>query len=291
MGLKSKFSKMKSFLFDEEDDDKYEKKVKKNQFKTDRKILNNVEEDFSKTTEIEELSFDDVDTSSFDDTTDLRSRVEKVETEFKFPEFDDDDFMVERPRKEEIKPIIKEEPKVLLYQGSKRKEEMKKFKPTPMISPVFGLLDKDGNTVPKETKKSEYSIKDEVSFDDVRKKAYGSFEEELENTMKRLSKKTIEEAEKDMEQEEKLESERQKEVLVHEVEERTTVDEDDEDMILPNISFKEIDVDMERKKAESKKEEKNTLRKETYNKEDDDEDTKEQDLFNLLDSIYQKGDE
>ena len=26
-------------------------------------------------------------------------------------------------------------------------------------------------------------------------------------------------------------------------------------------------------------------------KEDDDEDTKEQDLFNLLDSIYQKGDE
>lgn len=292
MGLKSKLSKMKSFLFDEEDDDKEVRKVKKNSFKIDKKISNNIEEDFSKTTEIEELSFDDVDTSSFDDGADIKSRVEKVETEFKFPEFDDDDFMVERPRKEEIKPIIKEEPKILLYQGSKRKEELKKFKPTPMISPVFGLLDKDGNTVPKEAKKSEYkSIKDEVSFDDVRKKAYGSFDEELENTMKRLSKKTIEEAEKDMEEEEKFEREIKKEVLVHEIEEKTTLDEDDDDMILPNINFKEIDVDKERKKNELKNEEKEISRAETHNKEDDDEDTKEQDLFNLLDSIYQKGDE
>lgn len=289
MGLKSKFSKMKSFLFDEEDDDKEVKKAKKSPFKSDKKLVNNIEEDFSRTTEIEELSFDDVG-SSFEESTDIRSRVEKVEPEFKFPEFDDDDFMVERPRKEEIKPIVKEEPKVLLYQGSKRKEEIKKFKPTPMISPVFGLLDKDGNTVPKETKKSEYSIKDEVSFDDVRKKAYGSFDEELENTMKRLSKKTIEEAEKDMEEEEKFEKERKKEVLVHEVEKKAVIDEDD-DMVLPNINFKEIDVDMERKKAELKKEEKDILRTEVHNKEDDDEDTKEQDLFNLLDSIYQKGDE
>lgn len=290
MGLKSKLSKMKSFLFDEEEDDKEVKKVKKNPFKVDKKISNSIEDDFSRTTEIEELSFDDVDTTSFDDAKDIKSRVEKVETEFKFPEFDDDDFMMERPRKEEVMPIVKEEPKVLLYQGSKRKEEVKKFRPTPMISPVFGLLDEDGNTVPKETKKSEYSTKDEVSFDDVRKKAYGSFDEELENTMKRLSKKTIEEAEKDMEEEEKLERESKKEISAHEIKEKAEIDDDD-DMILPNINFKEIDVDIERKKTTVKKEEKEIPRVEMESKEDDDEDTKEQDLFNLLDSIYQKGDE
>ena len=94
-----------------------------------------------------------------------------------------------------------------------------------------------------------------------------------------------------MEEEEKFEREIKKEVLVHEIEEKTTLDEDDDDMILPNINFKEIDVDKERKKNELKNEEKEISRAETHNKEDDDEDTKEQDLFNLLDSIYQKGDE
>ena len=62
--------------------------------------------------------------------------------------------------------------------------------------------------------------------------------------------------------------------------------DEDDDMILPNVNFKEIDVDQERtrnlKKDLDKKEETKVI------EDDDDDDTKEQDLFNLIDSMYQK---
>lgn len=284
MGLKSKLNKMKSFLFDEEEEEI--KKPKKNIVKIEKDEYEENDDEFSKT---QELSFDD--DISFDESKDIKSRSEKKEKEFNFPEFDDDDFMVSKSMHEEIKPIVKEEPKRVLYQGSKRKEETKRFKPSPIISPIYGLLDKEGNTMTKDEKEKEYSkvSNADVTYDDVRKKAYGSLENELENTLKRLSKKTIEEAEKDMEEEEKYASEEIK-VLSNEIE-ANSYDEDDDDMILPNINFKEIDVDKERIK--DKKEEKKDIEEPSYNHEDedDDEDTKEQDLFNLIDSMYQKGDE
>ena len=64
--------------------------------------------------------------------------------------------------------------------------------------------------------------------------------------------------------------------------------DDDDDMILPNINFKEIDVDKERLKNNSgKKSVKENIEKQ-LDDDDDDDDTKEQDLFNLIDSMYQK---
>lgn len=294
MGLKSKLSKMKSFLFDEEDDEKEYKKMQKSFIKPDKKVLEK-NNDFSKTSEIEELSFDEEDDAVFDEPKNIKSRTQKIENDFKFPEFDDDDFMVTKSMPEEIKPIVKEEPKIILYQGSKRKEEVKRFKPSPIISPIYGLLDKDGNTIQKENKNSEYkSNNDEITFDDVRKKAYGSFDDELENTIKRLSKKTIEEAEKEMEKEDFLNS--TNEISIEQKSVVTIENEDNnDDMILPNINFKEIDVDKERNKnAEEKNPKKETvsLEKKIESVDDDeDDDTKEQDLFNLIDSMYQKGDE
>lgn len=289
MGLKSKLNKMKSFLFDDEEEENIKKPKISLKKENKKEIEKEEEQNLSKTQDIEELYFEDV-SEVKEEVGEIKSRTQKNESEFKFPQFDDDDFAVSKVRPEPLfEKQIKEEPKKALYQGSKRKEETKKFKPSPIISPIYGLLDSDGNTIKEEDKVKEKTKYEEVSLDSVRKKAYG-IDDELENTMKRLSKKTIEEAEKDMEKEEKeLSREKSKKVLEKE---SVLVKEDslDDDMILPNVNFKEIDVDKEREKLNDIKDNKqDIIRKDTFDDDsDDDDDTKEQDLFNLIDSMYQK---
>lgn len=289
MGLKSKLNKMKSFLFDDEEEENIKKPKISLKKENKKEIEKEEEQNLSKTQDIEELYFEDV-SEAKEEVGEIKSRTQKNESEFKFPQFDDDDFAVSKVRPEPLfEKQIKEEPKKALYQGSKRKEETKKFKPSPIISPIYGLLDSDGNTIKEEDKVKEKTKYEEVSLDSVRKKAYG-IDDELENTMKRLSKKTIEEAEKDMEKEEKeLSREKSKKVLEKEsvlVKENSL----DDDMILPNVNFKEIDVDKEREKLNDIKDNKqDIIRKDTFDDDsDDDDDTKEQDLFNLIDSMYQK---
>lgn len=277
-------NKMKSFLFDEEEEEVPVKKpLKKAPKKEEVKKITD-EETFSKTQEIENLYLEDVSESETVISPEIKSRAQKNEPEFKFPEFDDDDFMVSRNKPAPIIPLPKEEAKPLLYQGSKRKEEAKKFKPSPIISPIYGLLDNNGKKVKTEPSKVEVPTrsKDELTFDEIRKKAYGNLDEEIENTLKRLSQKTIGEAEKEMEKED-LELSRTKEKAKKHVKEETPVvvstdDDDDDDMILPNVNFKEIDVDKESGKTPSKRG--------AVPDDDDDDDTKEQDLFNLIDTMY-----
>ena len=93
--------------------------------------------------------------------------------------FDDAYFKeLEQPKKEVKSSYLKEQNKV--------KEEKKHFKPTPIISPVYGVLDKNYN---KEditpTKKTHYT-NTTITIDEVRKKAYGTLEDELENTINNL---------------------------------------------------------------------------------------------------------
>lgn len=288
MGLKNKLSKMKNFLFD--DGEEEEKPVKKSFRKPLKKeVKEEVYEELDKTSDAKNFYLEDV--SEKEEETEVKSRVAKQEKEFKFPEFDDEDFMINSKPEPIINKIAEEKP--MLYQGSKkRKEEVKRFKPSPIISPIYGLLDNDGNKVDEvETKEILLKDKDEVSIDDVRKKAFGNIDEELENTMKKLSNKTIEEAESDMEKEEKeikeLSREKAKKSVVVEeesvIKHEITSDDEDDDMILPNVNFKEIDIDLERKKEKEKK------KIELSTDDDDDDDaTKEQDLFNLIDTMYQE---
>ena len=203
----------------------------------------------------------------------IKSRVVKNEIEFKFPEFDDDDFMINR-NESKPEPIIKEKPKpVPLYQGSKRKEETKRFRPSPIISPIYGLLDNEGNSIKKDSElNSSFKNNDEVTYDDVRKKAYGIVDEELSNTLEKLSSKTIEEAEKEM-------KEREKSLSREKIKSKKEAEDDEDDMILPNVDFKEIDIDKEVSVKKTKKE---------VEDDDEDEETKEQDLFKLIDTMYDK---
>lgn len=67
----------------------------------------------------------------------------------------------------------------------KKEEEKKAFKPTPIISPVYGILDKNYH---KEDIVSRTEVKPSVqdtepSIDSIRNKAYGTLEDELENTL------------------------------------------------------------------------------------------------------------
>ena len=292
MGLKSKLNKMKSFLFDDEEEENIKKPKVSLKKENQKEIENEEEKKISKTQDMEELYFEDV-SEVKEELNEIKSRTQKNEAEFKFPQFDDEDFAVSKVRPEPLfeKEIRREEPKKPLYQGSKRKEETKKFKPSPIISPIYGLLDSDGNTIKEEDKVKEKNKYEEVSLDSVRKKAYG-IDEEIEDTMKRLSKKTIEEAEKDMEKEEKeLSREKSKKVIEKEnIFVKDDSDDSVDDMILPNVNFKEIDVDKEREKLKDiKNSNKDIIRKDNFDDDsDDDDDTKEQDLFNLIDSMYQK---
>ena len=82
--------------------------------------------------------------------------------------------------KESLKESIKEfnEPKEEI------KEEKKIFKPTPIISPVYGVLDKNYHKEDIVSKNDvNRVVNEEPSIDQVRNKAYGTLEDELENTL------------------------------------------------------------------------------------------------------------
>ena len=71
------------------------------------------------------------------------------------------------------------------YGTYERKGEKSYFKPSPIISPIYGILDKNykkEDVVQKRDVRVSNSFeRDKVSIDDIRKKAYGSLTEDLED--------------------------------------------------------------------------------------------------------------
>jgi len=99
--------------------------------------------------------------------------------------FDDNDFASLEPPKRSVKKTFNQTE--LPRKKVEVKEEKKIFKPTPIISPVYGVLDKNYHKEDIKTKNSfsnnaYYNHKD-VSIDDIRKKAYGTLEDDLEITL------------------------------------------------------------------------------------------------------------
>ena len=90
--------------------------------------------------------------------------------------------------KEEKKIEVKEKS---LYKKSFEPEksvvekEKKAFKPTPIISPVYGVLNKNYHKEDIVSRKDSQILKEESisSIDAIRNKAYGTLEDELENTL------------------------------------------------------------------------------------------------------------
>jgi len=95
--------------------------------------------------------------------------------------FDDDDFVPDFKLEEEREPDIKEDK--ILYGGyTEIKEKMPKeaFKPSPVISPVYGILDKNYKAEDKKEVKHKSldhlfveERKKKIDLDQIREKAYG----------------------------------------------------------------------------------------------------------------------
>lgn len=110
----------------------------------------------------------------------VKELIQEVKKEKPSPiYFDDKDFReLEKPKTRVKKAVNKKE----IYGSNKvvKQPEKKAFKPTPIISPVYGILDKnyqkDEIVSKKNSLSSSYS--QTISLDDVRKKAYGSLEEQ-----------------------------------------------------------------------------------------------------------------
>lgn len=140
---------------------------------------------------------DDEEVEKVSDITLTREHREiKENNNFKFPiAFDDQDFepihvqtppVVEIIKKEEVKKPIN------LYNSNSSKnsskKEVKKFKPTPIISPVYGILDKnykkeEVKSKPENTYQITRASSKKVDFESVRMKAFGSFNDEISDNL------------------------------------------------------------------------------------------------------------
>ena len=178
----------------------------------------------------------------------------KTEPTFQFPVFDESEFAKTPTRTNRSKtasPKNNNRSKIdfgRFEEPKKEKEEKKKFVPSPVISPVFGILDK--NYVKKDIAKKPVKEK-VVNIDDVRNKAYGLVEEQIETNFsaeepkpeKTINDLLIDSAEEEIE-----------------VEEPSIIKEKDTLDVLDEIN--------------------NDIKKDSL------EDTLESDLFNLIDSMY-----
>ena len=147
------------------------------------------------------------DNYNFEEETDRE--LFKAEKTFDFPAFDEEEFEDFAPKKKEEpvkrydrdidkrrrtldsydKPYKKEYTSTRIVKSIKETPK-KAFKPSPVISPVYGILDKN-------YKKEDVVTRDEIiekkavklDVDSVRKKAFGSLEEDLQKTLSEPSEK------------------------------------------------------------------------------------------------------
>jgi hypothetical protein len=193
----------------------------------------------------------------------------KSEPTFNFPIFDEE---------EEEKPIQTRSTVIELNRSARTinptnnqvfkdasRSETRVFKPSPVISPIYGILDKNykkDEIVERKDINTRTEKPKEISYDYVRRKAYGTLEDELENTISSI--KTEENVDNILEKVDELNKTSEGiENLLDEIEKNTSV-------TIGELE-ESIKDENERIEDESDIEVENTL---------------EHDLFNLIDSMY-----
>lgn len=266
MGL---FDKIKNlFLEEEEVEAKAKQEVKK-------PVINNQIKDNTKAVEAKK------------DISDVISERDlfKSDTTFKFPVmFEEEDIMKEKEKSNHTNVLDFEKTKI---KNKTEEKEQKIFKPTPVLSPVYGILDKDykKNMVLEEQQKKQI-IKPQkentatINVDDVRKKAYGTLEDDFENTFSdndsmfyNLNDNKVEEPKEKMEIEVSIEDNGLDllDELSSEIEtEDITLEQAEENYRDLNISY-----DIDKNKIED------NIQKNT------DDNSNKDNLFDLIDSMYE----
>ena len=204
------------------------------------------------------------------------------------PFFDDTDFDEIKRSNPTLEEMYAREEKKEVYKG--RKEEGKRhFEPTPIISPVYGVLDKNYKKDDIVNKAEPPKTNKDITLDEVRNKAYGTLEDELENTLfgrtsimfqENAKKAELKEIEKDLKETAAAIE------MLNDDEDGTVVIEEK-----PKHERKEIEVavddtdDLENTMIEA------ALEVADEEKKEEKENTKlsENDLFDLIDDMYGKG--
>lgn len=227
---------------------------------------------------------------------------------FKFPMLDE----------EEVKPVRTRVNALESARMEKKKEETEKartdkykdlfkentttsskpdriFKPSPVISPVYGVLDKNytrEEIIERQENITRTTNPKDMNYDAVRRKAYGTLEDELESTLSKLSEPEIhEKVEKPVTKEEEKsiedllnEIEGNRNMSIGDIEEKIKDKmEEEEESISDDEFLKEFMARTSKKEEETIKEEKATTKEEDV----DADKTLEHDLFNLIDSMYE----
>lgn len=272
------FSKLKNIFYDEEYvDEPAEAEIKK----VDKVVKKEVEEAKPRVEEIkitrEEPKREEAKRVVEEPKTsnDFSEReLFRSERTFNFTEFDDDEELP--PRRNVLSP----EPKVAKrteVQKPAIPEQPKIFKPSPIISPIYGILDKDykkDEVVSKPVREEKPVIKDSATtYDTVRRKAYGTLEDELEDTLNSMNKLTPEAISNEVNKIDKSVDELDKktnkiEDLISKIESTTS-----------DVSVGELEDKMELEHFDDDDDEPVSDKTMTNS-------TLEHDLFNLIDSMY-----
>ena len=278
------------------------------------KVEKKIELDVVKEEKIEEKKEKELDDSFVTQEQPTISRSitrEQVKTPIFFTEDEFADLEPEKPvrveskKSVESKKIVKKEEKKQPYSGggytstSIFTKEKPSFKPTPIISPIYGILDKnyskDDIVERKDIRKSNaQNVTTSDKFDEVRNKAYGmdKLENDLESTMyeepkkKRSSNKRIEEEIDLFDELENDKKEENKYSVSDTTELAKTVNEQEKNI----QELEEVTMDL------TKELDNLLLKKESYNKRSkkklaEDELLTENEVFNFIDSIYEDGKE
>ena len=227
---------------------------------------------------------------------------------FKFPMLDEEEVKPARTRvnalesarmekkKEETEKARTDKYKDLFKENTTTSSKPDRiFKPSPVISPVYGVLDKNytrEEIIDRQENITRTTNPKDMNYDAVRRKAYGTLEDELENTLSKLSEPEIhEKVEKPVTKEEEKsiedllnEIEGNRNMSIGDIEEKIKDKmEEEQESISDDEFLKEFMARTSKKEEETIKEEKATTKEEDV----DADKTLEHDLFNLIDSMYE----
>lgn len=263
------FEKIKSILFDEEE---VELPVIKPELKKEYEAPKPREEYVEPKRE----------TRSVEEELNERELFEAKQT-FNFPAFLDE----EKPKEKEEDLRRSRNLNILDYDKLKRREKPvtskteeephKQFKPSPLISPVYGVVDgtihKEVEIIREETIKKTTKINNSVIVEEVRNKAFGTLEDQIASTLD----KPVNEFYDDDEDTKPIE-----ELLINDLDEKAQ-EENDDIITESRVKNNQDRLDM----LDEIEQELDNMKPVEEKKPIPVEDTIESDLFKLIDSMYE----
>lgn len=183
--------KLPTFMREKIEKEQQEEKLKKPgiEFKKSLDLESNTDDEGVAISKVEDNnSFKFPISFSESDFVETRSRQSIHQRKIEGAKQRESEAVQEVPRREKV--VVTESKVADLYKDKKiekKKEQERRFRATPIISPIYGILDKNYTPVDMENTEGqnfeEKRHSKSVDFDSVRKKAYGSLSEEIKENL------------------------------------------------------------------------------------------------------------